>query len=378
MKYLVPIFTSFALATKLDIRQASNVLGDPISRAKRANQFGEELKAGNHERECVEEMCDVEEYLEANEIERSKGAKNSPRWEAMRYPCKLIDCNPQNTKACKNEWRKATCMCKDGWEGELCESDIDECALGVCQHATNCTNSLGSYECECEPGWTGPNCDTDIDECAENMCQNGAECSNSEGSFKCNCVAGWTGAFCEEDIDECQEDPCNENDVLDNGYRQFCVNTPGSFNCACNGGRAGDQCEEDYDECSSNPCGENKVCTNGDNGYSCGCPEAGCQLHDAFGYLTEEDFPEIEVEEYEYTNSNSTDYGYEEGNTFEDSMEFDEETGDDYGEVSLDEDDTNYEIVDLNESFDAYAQNDQQEIAYNDESSLQDDYYNSY
>lgn len=53
MKYLVPIFTSFALATRLNVKQASNVLGDPLSRAKRANQFGEELKAGNHERELI-------------------------------------------------------------------------------------------------------------------------------------------------------------------------------------------------------------------------------------------------------------------------------------------------------------------------------------
>ena len=203
------------------------------------------------------------------------------------------------------------------------------------------------------------------------MCQNGSECQNSEGSFQCICEQGWTGAFCEEDINECEEDPCNENDVLANGYRQFCVNTPGSYNCACNGGRAGDQCEEDYDECSSNPCGDNRVCTNGENGYSCACPEAGCQLYDAFGFLSADDFPEI-VQEYE--SNNSTDYGYEEGNTFEDTMEL----GDSEDDYEEDLEDDAYETVNLDESFDAYAQEDQTEVAYNAESSFQDDYYNSY
>jgi len=317
-------------------------------------------------------MCDVEEYLEANENQRSLGAKNSAKWEQMRYPCRFLECHRDNTQACQNEWRKASCVCKTGWEGELCYDDVDECAAGTCVHASNCTNTLGSFECDCEDGWTGEKCDQDIDECAENMCQNGAFCANSLGSFECQCTAGWTGLYCEEDVNECEEDPCNENTGLDNGYRKFCINTPGSFTCACNGGKSGENCDEDYDECSSNPCGD-KICVNGENGFSCQCPEAGCQLFDAFGYLLVDDFPEIVEEEYEIVGNITDTIDLEADDSYDSYDE--EELIEDATEENVVEEVYEYnsngtedQVYDNDTSFDGYPEvNDDQNAYYDDQ-----------
>lgn len=46
----------------IDNKEASQII-----RAKRANTFLEELKPGNLERECVEEICDHEEAREVFE-----------------------------------------------------------------------------------------------------------------------------------------------------------------------------------------------------------------------------------------------------------------------------------------------------------------------
>lgn len=53
----------FVLSVFIDTKRASEVL----IRAKRANSFLEEMKPGNLERECLEEICDHEEAREVFE-----------------------------------------------------------------------------------------------------------------------------------------------------------------------------------------------------------------------------------------------------------------------------------------------------------------------
>ncbi|CAB4026667.1 neurogenic locus Notch -like, partial [Paramuricea clavata] len=50
------------------------------------------------------------------------------------------------------------CLCEKGYEGEICEKDIDECSHALaneCDINANCTNTPGSYNCQCHVGWTG-------------------------------------------------------------------------------------------------------------------------------------------------------------------------------------------------------------------------------
>lgn len=53
------------------------------------------------------------------------------------------------------------CVCDSGWHGELCNTDIDECAAEICSvpGSSSCVNFLGGYLCVCRTGWTGTNCE---------------------------------------------------------------------------------------------------------------------------------------------------------------------------------------------------------------------------
>ncbi|CAB3978548.1 fibropellin-1-like isoform X1 [Paramuricea clavata] len=47
------------------------------------------------------------------------------------------------------------CLCKEGYEGEMCENDIDECSEEnfTCHLNATCINTQGSYKCECKNGY---------------------------------------------------------------------------------------------------------------------------------------------------------------------------------------------------------------------------------
>lgn len=56
-------------------------------------------------------------------------------------------CFDENTDHCDRT--DGSCICKHGWSGLLCETDIDECngTSHVCQNESLCKNTNGSYEC---------------------------------------------------------------------------------------------------------------------------------------------------------------------------------------------------------------------------------------
>lgn len=58
-----------------------------------------------------------------------------------------------------------TCMCVDGYTGNTCAEDIDECSSNPCVNSGECENLINSYQCKCLNGFNGVNCEEDIDEC---------------------------------------------------------------------------------------------------------------------------------------------------------------------------------------------------------------------
>ena len=49
-----------------------------------------------------------------------------------------------------------------------------------CENDATCINNgLGDYLCQCMDGYTGDRCESEINECAPNPCQNGGSCTVS-------------------------------------------------------------------------------------------------------------------------------------------------------------------------------------------------------
>ncbi|KAF3839609.1 hypothetical protein F7725_018326 [Dissostichus mawsoni] len=108
-----------------------------------------------------------------------------------------------------------------------------ECLNGAsCVTNTNLPAGSGEYLCVCLDGFKGERCEVDVDDCKPNPCRLG-RCIDGPDSFSCICPAGMTGHTCREDIDECVSQPCFPG--------VGCNNTLGSFICGvCPQGYSGD------------------------------------------------------------------------------------------------------------------------------------------
>ncbi|XP_069115078.1 fibrillin-1-like [Argopecten irradians] len=132
--------------------------------------------------------------------------------------CSDVECTPE----CLNggHCRAGSCYCAAGFEGEFCQTDIDECVRhsGLCEH--HCRNTHGGYACVCSPGsrlrLDGRTCTNTT--CVPE-CRNGGVCVQ----HKCRCPPGYQGITCQLDVNECSQYPCSH----------LCTNIRGSYVCTC-------------------------------------------------------------------------------------------------------------------------------------------------
>ena len=123
------------------------------------------------------------------------------------------ECNPINScgsfATCTDTEGSYDCACHDGYQmgpggtttDPMCE-DIDECTTTDPAKRHNCVNGTcenesGQFKCDCNEGWGGDACDEDVDECTlqTDDCapDDQAICTNTDGGFRCDCKDGFTG-----------------------------------------------------------------------------------------------------------------------------------------------------------------------------------------
>ncbi|XP_071100584.1 sushi, von Willebrand factor type A, EGF and pentraxin domain-containing protein 1-like [Haliotis cracherodii] len=77
--------------------------------------------------------------------------------------------------------------------------DTDECEASPCVHGT-CTDELNTHTCDCEEGYRGDNCESNEDNCEFHMCENGATCIDGVRNYTCSCTTGFSGKFCSDAV----------------------------------------------------------------------------------------------------------------------------------------------------------------------------------
>ncbi|CAL7947161.1 unnamed protein product [Xylocopa violacea] len=162
--------------------------------------------------------------------------------------------------------REFVCECPRGFEGKICDVNVDDCVDVICPDGKVCVDGIAGYECKCREGYRGPNCTLIVDQCATKPCKNGLCIDLGENGFECKCKDGYQGQLCDEDVNECD---IGGTSLCNNG---ICVNTNGSYNCFCRPGFSGDHCDIDIDECLCGPCKNNATCIDGINTFECQCP----------------------------------------------------------------------------------------------------------
>ncbi|XP_038658789.1 coagulation factor X-like isoform X2 [Scyliorhinus canicula] len=159
-----------------------------LGRHKRENFLLEELRAGNLERECREEICNFEEAREVFE-DMEKTWEFLRSYTAVKNGCLSSPC--WNGGTCYTNVGEYNCTCTTGYSGWSCEIENDNCASNPCENGGWCQNSATYYKCSCETGYHGLNCELGPIDCSSHGQTCGHFCKLHYGTYICYCAQGY-------------------------------------------------------------------------------------------------------------------------------------------------------------------------------------------
>ncbi|XP_028677386.1 protein delta homolog 1 [Erpetoichthys calabaricus] len=115
-------------------------------------------------------------------------------------PCYINGSPCQNGGTCFDDnglAPRSSCTCPQGFIGDFCEIDSDDCESNPCKNGGTCLDSGSDYTCLCQANYTGKDCNESLTPCARERCENGGTCSEeSGGGFLCLCRPGFYGKTC--------------------------------------------------------------------------------------------------------------------------------------------------------------------------------------
>ncbi|KTF86689.1 hypothetical protein cypCar_00047211 [Cyprinus carpio] len=112
----------------------------------------------------------------------------------------------------------------------------DRCS---CLHGGTCLPHGEGFRCFCPQGYAGESCEIDVDECQSNPCENGGTCIDKEDSYVCLCLPSYSGDRCERGLghenvwiglnDRTVEEDFQWTDGMDVVYENWRENQPDNF-----------------------------------------------------------------------------------------------------------------------------------------------------
>jgi len=217
---------------------------------------------------CVDEPCKnggtCESTIDGFQCTCRPGFVGTATCEMEKDECSTGPCDPSGTLECLDLDNRFECKCRDGYEGERCQTNIDDCATNPCRNGGQCQDLVGDFKCTCPIGWVGKRCEEDEKKCDQSTCENNALCVDLFQDFFCACPSGTDGKRCETSPQRCIGDPCmNGGACRDLGY---------SLNCSCSKDYTGIGCQYEYDACAAGACKNGATCIDKGQGYTCICP----------------------------------------------------------------------------------------------------------
>ncbi|XP_072027809.1 uncharacterized protein [Amphiura filiformis] len=121
--------------------------------------------------------------------------------ECISLPCK-------NGGTCSNLASSYACSCTDEWRGPNCQTAVITVSCDddppPCQNGATCEgrSGAGNIKCICADGFSGDRCEINNNECRSNPCQNNGRCIDNINAFMCRCPAPYKGDKC-QDVNGC-------------------------------------------------------------------------------------------------------------------------------------------------------------------------------
>ena len=119
--------------------------------------------------------------------------------EIQKNPCSPNPC--QEGGQCLPDGSSFRCLCPSLRGGKRCEiKQTNSCQPNPCLNGGSCQNSLmknSGFFCLCRQGYQGELCETVVDTCRENPCLNGGTCISSRPNYRCNCHDHYYGNHCQ-------------------------------------------------------------------------------------------------------------------------------------------------------------------------------------